>query len=169
MAVSKSHCDKIAQTDGLTLLEICSDEPKKSRERAHLANAGEFNRRYLTCQISAILCADRGDRRKSQSLHRAHQAIFADRSDRRIKSLGVSPALTRGRFVPSLSPFLVYPGSKFSVTCFSEVMLFAGFKSLSLSIFLQLFFQVSENLREAQEWFKTKFGNLQAELVRSRY
>lgn len=28
--------------------------------------------------------------------------------------------------------------------------------------------QVSENLREAQEWFKTKFGNLQAELVRSR-
>jgi len=28
--------------------------------------------------------------------------------------------------------------------------------------------QVSESLREAQEWFKTKFGNLQAELVRSR-
>ncbi|CAH3038566.1 unnamed protein product [Porites lobata] len=28
--------------------------------------------------------------------------------------------------------------------------------------------QVSENLREAQEWFKTKFGNLQAELARSR-
>ena len=48
-------------------------------------------------------------------------------------------------------------------------MLFAGFKLLSLSILLQLFFQVSENLREAQEWFKTKFGNLQAELVRSRY
>ena len=34
----------------------------------------------------------------------------------------------------------------------------------SISIFLQ----VSENLREAQEWFKTKFGNLQAELARSR-
>lgn len=28
--------------------------------------------------------------------------------------------------------------------------------------------QVSENLREAQEWFKSKFGSLQAELVRSR-
>ena len=25
------------------------------------------------------------------------------------------------------------------------------------------------NLREAQEWFKEKFGNLQAELARSRY
>ena len=49
--------------------------------------------RYLTCQISAILYADRGDRRKSQSLHRAHLAIFADRGDRRIKSPGVSPAL----------------------------------------------------------------------------
>ena len=52
----------------------------------------EFNRRYLTCQISAILNADRGDRRKSQSLHRAHLAIFADRGDRRIKSPSVSLA-----------------------------------------------------------------------------
>ena len=36
---------------------------------------------------------DRGDRRKSQSLHRAHLAIFADRGDRRIKSPSVSLAL----------------------------------------------------------------------------
>ena len=41
----------------------------------------------------AILYADRGDRRKLQSLHRAHLAIFADRGDRRIKSPGVSLAL----------------------------------------------------------------------------
>ena len=74
---------------GLALLAIRSNKRRKSRERAHLANAGEFNRRYLTCQISAILYADRGDRRKSQSLH---LAIFADRGDRRIKSPGVSPA-----------------------------------------------------------------------------
>ena len=93
VAVSKSHCDKIAQPHGLTLLAIRSDERRKSRERAHLANAGEFNRRYLTCQISAILYADRGDRRKSQSPHRAHLAIFADRRDRRIKSPSVSLAL----------------------------------------------------------------------------
>ena len=53
----------------------------------------KFNRRYLTCQISAILYADRGDRRKSQSLHRAHLAIFADRGDRRIKSPSVLLAL----------------------------------------------------------------------------
>ena len=58
--------DKIAQPDGLALLAIRSNNRRKSRERAHLANAGEFNRRYLTCQISAILYADRGDRRKSQ-------------------------------------------------------------------------------------------------------
>ena len=63
MAVSKS-CDKIAQPDGLTLLAIRSDERRKSLEGAHLANAGEYNRRYLTCQISAILYTDRGDRRK---------------------------------------------------------------------------------------------------------
>ena len=53
MAVSKSHCDKIAQPDGLTLLAIRSEERRKSPERAHLANAGEFNRRYLMgCQTS---------------------------------------------------------------------------------------------------------------------
>ena len=56
---------------------------------------GEFNRRYLTCQISAILYADRGDRRKSQSLHREHLAIFADRGDRRIKSPGVHLVLIK--------------------------------------------------------------------------
>ena len=71
MAVSKSHCDKIPQPDGLTSLAIRSDERKKSWEQAHLANA--LNGRYLTC----------GDRRKSQSPHRSHLAI--------LKS-GVSPA-----------------------------------------------------------------------------
>ena len=86
--------DKIAQPDGLALLAIRSNKRRKSRKRAHLANAGEFNRWYLTCQISAILYADRGDRRKSQSLHRAHLAIFADRGDRRIKSPSVSLALS---------------------------------------------------------------------------
>ena len=89
----EKSCDKIAQPDGLALIAIRSNDRRKSRERAHLANAGKFNRRYLTCQISAILYADRGDRRKSQSLHRAHLAIFADRGDRRIKSPSVSPAL----------------------------------------------------------------------------
>ena len=88
----ENSCDKIAQPDGLVFLAIRSNDSRKSRERAHLANAGEFNRRYLTCQISAILYADRGDRRKSQSLHRAHLAIFADRRDRRIKSPSVSLA-----------------------------------------------------------------------------
>ena len=75
VAVSKSHCDKIAQPDGLTLLAMGSDECRKSRKGSHLANAGE----YLTCQISAILYADRGDLRKSQTPHRAHLSIFADR------------------------------------------------------------------------------------------
>ena len=93
VAVSKSHCDKIAQPDGLTLLAIRSDERRKSRECAHLSNAGKFNHRYLTCQISAILYADRGDRRKSQSRYRAHLSIFADRGDRRIRSPSVSLAL----------------------------------------------------------------------------
>ena len=44
--------DKIAQ-------RIRSNDNTKSQERAHLANAGKFNRRYLTCQISAIFCGDR--------------------------------------------------------------------------------------------------------------
>ena len=93
VAVSKSHCDKIAQPDGLTLLAIRSDERRKSRKCAHLSNAGEFNHGYLICQTSAILYADRGDRRKSQSRHRAHLSIFADRGNRRIKSPSVSLAL----------------------------------------------------------------------------
>ena len=59
---------------------------EKSQERAHFANAGKFNRLYLTCQMLAILYADR---RKSQSLQLAHLAIFVDRSDRRIKSPSV--------------------------------------------------------------------------------
>ena len=78
-------------------MAIHSNKRRKSRERAHLANAGEFNRQYLTCHISAILYTDRGDRRKWQSLHRAHLAIFADRGDRRIKSPSVSLALGRVR------------------------------------------------------------------------
>ena len=54
VAVLKTHLisDKIAQPDGLALLASRSNKRRKSRERAHLANAGEFNRRYLTCQIS---------------------------------------------------------------------------------------------------------------------
>jgi len=83
----------MAQYDWLTSLTIRGGERRKSREWAHLANAGDFNRRYPTCQISAILYADRGDRRKSQSLHRAHLAIIADRGDRLIKSPSVSSAL----------------------------------------------------------------------------
>ena len=75
------HRDRRIKSPGVSLAEA-GDTP------------GEFNHRYLTCQISAILYADRGDRRKSQSLHRAHLVIFADRRDRRIKSPGVSPALS---------------------------------------------------------------------------
>ena len=71
----ETSCDKIAQPDRLAFLAISSNDRRKLRERAHLANTGEFKRRYLPCQISAILYADRGDRRKSQSLHRAHLAI----------------------------------------------------------------------------------------------
>ena len=62
----EKSCDKIARPDGLALLAIRSNDRRKSRELAHLANAGKINRRYLTCQISAILYADSGDRRKSQ-------------------------------------------------------------------------------------------------------
>ena len=86
----ENSCDKIAQPYGLALLAIRTNDRRKSRERAHLANAGEFNCRYLTCQISPILYDDRRDRRKSQSLHRAHLAIFTDRGDRRIKSPSLS-------------------------------------------------------------------------------
>ena len=70
----ESHMIKKAQPDWLTLLAIRGEERIKSWEGAHLANAGEFNRGYLTRQISAILYTDRGDRRKSQSLHRAYLA-----------------------------------------------------------------------------------------------
>ena len=51
----ENSCDKIAQPDGLAFLAIRSNKHRKSRERAHLANPDEFNRRYLTSQISAIL------------------------------------------------------------------------------------------------------------------
>ena len=85
----KKSCDKIVEPDGLALLAIRNNDLRKSRERAHLANTDEFDRRHLICQISAILYADRGDRRKSQSLHRPHLPIFADR---RIKSPSVSLA-----------------------------------------------------------------------------
>ena len=44
----ETSCDKIAQPDWLTLLVNRSGERRKSQERANLANAGEFNRRYLT-------------------------------------------------------------------------------------------------------------------------
>ena len=65
----ENSCDKIAQPGGLALLATYSNYSRKSREWAHLANAGKFNRRYLTCQISAILDADRDDRRiKSPSV-----------------------------------------------------------------------------------------------------
>ena len=73
----EKSCDKIAQPDGLTLLAIRSDERRKSPERAHLRNA---------CM------SDIGEKSR-QSLHRAHLAIFADRSDRRTKSPSVSLAL----------------------------------------------------------------------------
>ena len=49
----EKSCDNIAQPDWLNLLAIRSNKRRKSLERSHLANAGEFNRRYLTCQISA--------------------------------------------------------------------------------------------------------------------
>ena len=70
VAVLKSHAiTEIVQPGGLALLAIRSNDRRKSQERTHLVNAVEFNRRYLTCQISAILYADRGDRRiKSPSV-----------------------------------------------------------------------------------------------------
>ena len=92
VAVLKS-CDKIAQSDGLASLAICSNDHKKLQERAHLVNAAEFNRRYVTCQILAFFYPDRGDWRKLQSLHRAHLEIFVDCGNRHIKSPSVSLAL----------------------------------------------------------------------------
>ena len=92
VAVLKTRVIKSPNLTGWLYWRFTAINVENPRERAHLANTGEFNRRYLTCQISAILYADRGDRRKSQSLHRAHLAIFADRGDRRIKSPSVSLA-----------------------------------------------------------------------------
>ena len=58
VAVLKSHAiTEIVQPGGLALLAIRSNDCRKSRERAHLVNAVEFNRRYLTCQISAYKIA----------------------------------------------------------------------------------------------------------------
>ena len=52
------------------------------------------NRRYQWhAEKSAVLNANRGGPRKSQSLHRAHLAIFADRLDRLAKSLSTSLVL----------------------------------------------------------------------------
>ena len=64
-AILKSHCHNTAQLDWLILPATRSRKERKSRERADLANASEFNRRYLVDQVSAILNANRGDRRKS--------------------------------------------------------------------------------------------------------
>ena len=60
------------------------------------ANRGEFDRGrkspiYDMPDIGVN--ANRGGRRKSQSLHRAHLAIFADRLDRLAKSLSTSLVL----------------------------------------------------------------------------
>ena len=89
----ENSCDKIAQPDGLALLSIHSNKCRKSRERAHLANAGEFNRRYLTCQISAILYADAAisENRNRCTGHTWRFSPIA--GDRRTKSPGLSPAL----------------------------------------------------------------------------
>ena len=46
--------DKIAQLDGLALLAIRSNKRRKSRERAHLANAGDFRYRRFYTPIAAI-------------------------------------------------------------------------------------------------------------------
>ena len=83
-SIEKS-CDKIAQPDWFTLLAIRSDE--------RTGALGEFNRRYLTCQISAISYADRAIGENALSLHRAHLAIFTDRGDQRIKLPGVSASI----------------------------------------------------------------------------
>ena len=88
----KKLCDKIAQPDGLTLLAIRSDEGRKSRERAHLANAGEFNCRYLTCQISAILYADRSDRCTDRYTENTWRFSPIAAIGVRVKLASVSPA-----------------------------------------------------------------------------
>ena len=47
----ETSCDKIAKPDGLDLLAIRSNKRRKSRERAHLANAGEFKVAEHSCQV----------------------------------------------------------------------------------------------------------------------
>ena len=89
---------------------------RKSQGRTDLANSGEFDRRYLTCQISAILYADRGDRC--------------------IKSPGVSPALGRPWRWTSLELFgeseLAIPSGKIrcKVSCNSFSFWRRGWKCL---------------------------------------
>ena len=89
---------------------------RKSQGRTDLANSGEFDRRYLTCQISAILYADRGDRC--------------------IKSPGVSPALGRPWRWASLELFgkseLAIPSGKIrcKVSCNSFSFWRRGWKCL---------------------------------------
>ena len=74
-AILKNHVIISPNFDWLIFLPTPRGKARKSRERADLANAGEFNRRYLTCQISAILYLDSGDWRKLQSPQRAHLVI----------------------------------------------------------------------------------------------
>ena len=93
VAVLSSHVIKSLNLMGWLYWQFAAMTVENRGNEHTFANAGKFNRRYLTCQILAILYADRGDRRKSQSLHRAHLAIFADRGDWRIKSPSVLLAL----------------------------------------------------------------------------
>ena len=67
-AILKSHCHNTAQLDWLILPATRSRKERKSRARADLANAGEFNRRYLVDQISAILNADLRRSRRSAKI-----------------------------------------------------------------------------------------------------
>ena len=54
VAVLKIHVIKSpTEPDGLTLLAIRSNDPRKSRERAHLANAGDFIHRSAKIAIAA--------------------------------------------------------------------------------------------------------------------
>ena len=103
--VLKSHVIKSPNLNWFTLLAMSVENNRNGHTCRMPAN---FNRGYQTCQTSTILYADRGDRVKSQSLHRAHVVIFANRGDRRIKSPGVSLALSfkslrfEGQFRPNL-------------------------------------------------------------------
>ena len=56
VAVSKSHVIKSPNQMGWLYWRFAAmTVENRGNERAHLESAGEFNRRYLTCQISAIL------------------------------------------------------------------------------------------------------------------